>query len=207
MKKKMMNLALVMVMVLSVLPAASAVSAEPLSQYAGQTVPIQVMEETANGWVTRFVEVAIPEGATKAEELALTNSAVLGQGVASTFSAASETPYFLSETTDLVIRAQEQKVGGGKRPSGIEHFDKYAISVDIKSIGSTNVSLLFQIRDVANPSYTSNWVAMDINHWPWMLYIVCNGLPMSDKGISVYSKTAPDWPVTLNSCIVQGIVA
>lgn len=202
--KKLVSIFCAVALLVSALPAATA--AEPLSEYAGKTVPVQIVEETADGWVTRFVEVSIPEGSTKKEELALTNSAVFGQGAVSAFSTAAENSYFLSEMTNLVIDAQEQKVGGGKRPSGVEHFDKYAISVDIESVSSPDVSLLFQIRDAYSTNITSRWVAMDINHWPWRLVIVCNDLPTSDKGISVYAKTSPNWPMTLNSCTVQGIV-
>lgn len=185
---------------------AFAAEMETLSQYAGKIVPVQIAEETENGWVTRFIEVAIPEGATKEEEIALTNAAVLGQGDVSTCSTNAETLYFLSETNNLVIKAQEQKVGGNKRPANVKQFDKYAISVDIKSMDSSDVELLFQIRDAAHPSYTSNWVSMDLNHRPWLLYIICLGLPTSDEGISVYAKTQPDWYVYLNYCVVQGIV-
>lgn len=54
-------------MLISALPAASAAEKEPLSQYAGQTITVQAVEETDDGLVSRLVEVAIPEGATETE--------------------------------------------------------------------------------------------------------------------------------------------
>lgn len=49
------------------LPTVSAAEVEPLSEYAGQTIAVQAIEETESGLVSHVVEVTIPEGATETE--------------------------------------------------------------------------------------------------------------------------------------------
>lgn len=205
--KKLTSILCAAALLVSALPAAAAVSADPLSEYAGKTIPVQVVEETENGMTSRVIEVAIPEGATKAEKDALVFSAA-SNCTASAFSAKSSNMYVLSTETDLVIRAAEQKVGGGPRPAGMTgSFEKIAIAATItEAAGGANARLLFQVRDVANPDNRTSWDLgeLNINKFPWEVVIFCNGLPTSDSGISVYAKTVPDWHIYLSSCTVIG---
>lgn len=74
MKKKLMSLVLAMAMILSALPAAAA--AEPLSEYAGETVAVRVAHFHGDGEVTKeTVEVNVPQRATKKDAQKLFNSA------------------------------------------------------------------------------------------------------------------------------------
>lgn len=76
MKKKMASLALVMAMLVSALPAASA--AEPVSKYAGKTITCAVYDADGDGTASRVIEVAVPEGATDREVQELADAAVIG---------------------------------------------------------------------------------------------------------------------------------
>lgn len=203
--KKLVSILCAVALLVSALPAATA--AEPLSEYAGKTIPVQVVEETENGFTSRVINVAIPENATKAEKDALVLSAA-SDCTASAFSAKSSNMYILSTEENLVIGAAEKKVGGGPRPAGMTgSFEKIVIAATItQSDGGGNTKLFFQVKDVANPDNHTSWDAgeLNINKFPWEVIIFCNGLPTSDSGISVYAKTVPDWYIYLSSCTVIG---
>lgn len=201
MKKKLMSLVLAMTMVLSALPAAAAVDAEPLSEYAGQTIPVQVVDVTENGCDSRIIEVAIPDGATKTSVRAIMNAAAFG----STARSVNEMLYFLSVEENIVLNTTAKRVGGGRRPSGVTYFNRAIIYAYVESATSTNVDLQFQVRDVDNPNMSTVWKTATLQ--PNMNIVInCGGLPSTEKGISVYAKTTVDWPVTLSECAVYGAV-
>ncbi len=84
-------------MIVSALPAASAVDAEPLSDAAGETVIVRVTNVQADGQTTQEqISVDIPEGATAAEEHNLIQAAALASVDGGT-RATSESPDFLFE--------------------------------------------------------------------------------------------------------------
>ena len=184
------------------LPAVSAAEAEPLSKYAGKTIPIQVVEETETGWNSRFIEVEIPSDATKAEKNALVFSAALGQ---STFT--DRETYLLIDSNDENIRVTQtpQKVCGGPLPAGLTKLTKTLIDVEIESMGSTSATLSFQVRDASDLGIYTNWASLDVHHYPWEVIILCGGLPTTSKGITVYAKTGNAWDVNLSSCSVYGV--
>lgn len=78
MKKKITSLALALTMLLSALPAASAINAEPLSEFAGETVSVHVTQIGADGQVTEaYVDVDVPKNATAHEEQDLLQTAAI----------------------------------------------------------------------------------------------------------------------------------
>lgn len=202
--KKLVSILCAVALLVSALPAAAA--AEPLSEYAGKTVPVQAFDETENGWVSRIVEVAIPQGATETEANNLMYAAAFNQDGISAFSA-NETLYPLSTENDLEITATPQRVGGGSMPNGVQ-LDQTLIRVNIGWVSgsSYNVHLLFQVRDLGDPVANTEWNELDMNHLPWEVYIRYNSFPVTNQGISVYAKTSVDRHVFLNSCAVFGVV-
>lgn len=198
--KKFVSVLCAVAMLVSALPAASAVSAEPLSEYAGKTLPVQVVEETESGMTSRIIEVAIPEGATYAEERALVYSAAFGPVPYS----ANQEVYFLSEEENITLTTAEQRVGGGARPSGVTYFNQVIVYAYVSSAETTNANLKFQVRDTYNPDMATVW--KDVSLMPNMQVIInCGGLPSTQRGISVYAKTTIGY-VVLSRCSVQGIV-
>lgn len=204
--RKTLSVLCAIAMLASALPAASAAEAEPLSEYAGQTITVQAIEQTENGPVSRLVEVAIPDGATEAEKDALVYSTAFGQDTATTRSVPSGILYQLSNYTDLEITQTVQKVGGGPRPDGVKYFNKAYIVTQVKSAGSTNVGLVFQVKDADTPDAAPPAVTVPIQPTAMEIVINCGGLPLTAKGINVFCKTDRAWNVNLSFCTVYGVV-
>lgn len=204
MSKKLTSILCAVALLVSALPAASAVSTEPLSEYAGQTIAVQAVDVSEAGTTSRIVEVSIPENATEAEANALAYSAAFSQGGISALSV-NETLYPLSTENNLEITATPQRVGGGSMPSGVQ-LDSTLVRVDIGWIGSPDVRLLFQVRDLGGGVASTPWDELNMNNLPWQVYIRYSGFPVSNRGIAVYAKTSVDRHVFLNSCKVFGVV-
>lgn len=104
----------VIAMLLSVIVPSRAVSLpeiESLSEYAGETITCQVLADTEDGLTSRFVEVAIPEGATVEEEIALVNAAAFGADLYTRNVRATDDK--LSVMRNFTITSEDTYVGGG----------------------------------------------------------------------------------------------
>ena len=76
-RKKLVSILCAAALLVFALPAASAVSAEPLSEYAGENIVVRIAHFHGDGEVTKNVlTVDVPRQATKKEEQKLINSAV-----------------------------------------------------------------------------------------------------------------------------------
>lgn len=84
--KKIVSAFCAVSMLLSLCSFASATEAEPLSEYAGQTIAVQAIEETESGLASRVVEVTIPEGATEMEARTLIHATAFGWDLVSAHS-------------------------------------------------------------------------------------------------------------------------
>lgn len=214
MKKKMMSLVLAMTMILSALPAASAVSAEPLSKYAGMTVPVQVVEETENGLTSRVINVAIPEGATEAEENALVCAAAVGRASGEMRSINATPAYIISSMGSVTLRNNiEQKVGGGKPANAsYDDVDEIVIAFEVTSLSQTNAMLAFDLRSSTTPSSTTGWKSMRPNvssTEEWKVVFVSHEfktLSNYNGGIDVYAKALYNEMIVLSSVFVFGYV-
>lgn len=84
--KKLLSVFCALSLLFAALPAASAVEREPLSEYAGQTITVQAIEQGEAGQVSRLVEVAIPQGATASEARTLIYATAFNWDMASAHS-------------------------------------------------------------------------------------------------------------------------
>lgn len=188
MKKKLMSLVLAMTMILSAFPAASAVNAEPLSEYAGMTVPVQVVEETENGLESHLIRVTIPKNATEGEASTLISAASSSNGV-STYSTAG-TDYVLSTLRGYVVEDEPKKVGGGIIP--VVGISSITVIFDIGRFDHSGERLLVQLRNMDNPSISINneWKSIVIMQDAWEVVFRSSQYVMS-KGtdVGVYAKT------------------
>lgn len=207
--RKTLSILCAIAMLSSALPTASAVSTQAISENAGKVIPVQVVEDTKNGQVSRIIEVAIPQNATIEEENALIYSVAFGQDGATPFSANAETPYDISYEEDITLRWEEQRVGGGK-PLGIDfnEIDELCIVFDIKSLDRSSTKINFQVRSVANPSSGSAWKTIaPHDEYPWKVVYHWSEYPIPGKGeLDVYAKTNLGGIAELNYCMVMGIV-
>lgn len=208
--KKLVSILCAVALLVSALPAAAAVSAEPLSKYAGKTVPVQVVEDTKDGLTSHFIEVAIPKGATRTEENFIVYQAAFGKGETSTFSANAERFYDISYEENITLEDTAKWVGGGK-PQGIKFnlIDEIYISFDVKDLDRESTSLYFQVRAASNPSVTSEWKNIKPTQVPyteWKVVFKFDEYPLpGDDELDVYAKTSISGIATLNYCMVAGI--
>lgn len=203
--KKLVSALCAMAMLVSALPAASAAEAEPVSEFAGKILPVQVVEETETGMTSRIVEVAIPEGATKAEEDALVYSTVLG---GRTYSAARDSQSFvLSTERNLAISQTPSRVGGGNlMPTGCNDYKAVMVDFTLNSYGSGGHEIYFQVRDVQYPDIATAWQSVKGTDSSRNIYIATGSLVTSiAKGISVYAKTEPGDYAEMEVCTVSAI--
>lgn len=184
--KKLVSILCAVALLVSALPAAAA--AEPLSEYAGKTVPVQVVEETENGLTSRVIHVAIPENATEEEASALISAASSSNGV-STYSTAG-TDYVLSTLRGYVVEDEPKKVGGGIIP--VAGISSITVIFDIGRFDHSGERLLVQLRNMDNPSISINneWKSIVIVEDAWEVVFRSNQYVMN-KGtnVGVFAKT------------------
>lgn len=202
--KKFVSVLCACAMLLSALPFASA--AEPVSEYAGQTIPVQVVEETEAGLTSRVIQVAIPEGATKAEEDAIIYSSAFDRDMLSAFSTNSSQSFPISVMKNISLSpTEEKKVGGGNlMPEGSSKYEQIIIDITVKSATSSQTKIYFQVKDVHTPSIATDWDSITINQ----TRIIFNpsNLPTTDEGIEVYAKTNEGCYAELSACTVMARV-
>ena len=167
--------------------AASAVSTAPLSEYAGKTIPVQVVEETPNGLISRIINVAIPERATAKEETEF----ILTACDTSTASARSfnETNYGLSYVKGIRAEGDPRLVGYGTIPTN----DIISITTifDIGEIDHRGTNLLVQFQNDDRGYIDNPWETLNIESGVWQVvfrsseYIWHEG-----NDISVYAKAS-----------------
>lgn len=142
--KRLTSIFCIMTLLISAFPAAAAANAVPLSEFAGETIPVLVIDDTGNTTVSRVVNVAIPKGATKAKENALVRLAALGQdGGMSTFSV-NDTMHELSVKYDFSIRNTVDIVGEGDVPSG-RTISQVAVDIDLRDFDRIDSVLQLQV--------------------------------------------------------------
>lgn len=196
--KKLISVLCAVSMILAALPAASAVEPKAaLSKVAGQTVPIQVVEETENGLVSRVINVAIPAGATVEEETAIIHAAALGKNAAVPFSASASD--VISSESNLHITHNDVKIGGGILE---RDYKRIIVDVQIESIGgNTTLWIQFQNKDTGSGSV---WNEVDIYHYPWRVIFSSSSFAMKEgQEIAIYAHTR-NLNAELSSCVVQG---
>lgn len=204
--RKILSAVLSVAMLLSMHPAASAVSpvkTEPLSEYAGQTIPVQVVEETEDGLVSRFIEVDIPEDATEAEQLSLIHSAALGWGDASPLSV-NQTVYPISDRHEnFTITSTPQSVGGGTLAGTLDYI---VVDFVVTAMDRSSERLCLQFENLTTGN-TSGWEQIKPATEPWHItFVKSNTLGMnSGNSISVNAKIYfVTGYVNLSRCTVTG---
>lgn len=187
-------------MLASALPVASAAEAEPMSEYAGKTIAIQVVEDNRDGLTSRVVKVAIPEGATEAEKDALIYTAVTGK---ISLLARGEAVDFLDQSyANVDIRHTPVQIAKGTTTMDIDE-----LYVHMKFTGTLPSGLQLQVRNSDND--TSNWNGnVEFVNTPDPYYEVI--FYRSDFGIrantdiSVWAKV-PYGIAHLNYCYLAGL--
>lgn len=209
--KKLVSILCAVALLVSALPAASAVSAEPLSKYAGKTIPVQVVEETENGLTSRVISVAIPEGATKAEENTLVCAAAVGRVPGRTrFS--NGTPDYYINSVDGEVKLQhnnEERIGGGT-PVGASYskLDRITISFDVEDVSQVEAWLGFQLRSSTTPSSTTDWEEMQPLHNTWRVVFISSEfkeLSNYNDGIDIYAKALRNEAIIISNIVILGI--
>lgn len=150
--KKLTSILCAAALLVSALPAAAAVSADPLSEYAGKTIPVQVVEDTKDGLVSRIINVAIPQGATKAEERAIIHAAAFGWDLVSAHSE-NEVMLDICSKTNFTINKTATWVGGKRLTDDLVQivFDFCIAKMD------SNTRLCAQVKNETADS-TTDWV-------------------------------------------------
>lgn len=196
--KKFVSVLCACAMLLSALPFASA--AEPLSEFAGQTLPVQVVEETENGLDSRMIQVAIPEGATRAEEDALVYDAVFGS-TATPFSTRAGTAEVIGEKEETVmLLSEETKVMEG---TFRRNYSRIIIDFVIETF-SGNTPLYVQARNLSTGDQSS-WGTMSPTVKPWRVIFYSSSFDMrANQNFEIYAHTN-GFDVVISSCLVQGV--
>lgn len=212
MKKRLVSIFLALAMCMGLAVPAFAAETEPLSEYGGQTIPVQVVEETEDGLTSRVIEVAIPDGATKAEEDVLVRSAALGKDGATTFSA-NEVYYPIGTATGpITLDSTPQKVGGGyPQVVTFDDLSKIMIDITVESLSLSQTTIYFQIQNAGKPASDSgvwNSIKPYGTQPPWRVIFMRYEYPTdpSKTGITVYGKTYPGTTAVLSYCGVFGVV-
>lgn len=197
--KKMLSVFCALSLLLVALPAASAVESEPLSEYAGQTIAVQVVEDSGVDLISRIVKITIPEGATEAEKDALIYTAVTGK---TPLSARGDTVDFLYQENKYVeILPTPVKIAEGTTTMQLDE-----LYVHMKFAGAPANGLQLQVRNSFND--TSNWKGVTFVNTPDPYYEVI--FYSSDLGIrentniSVWAKV-PSGVAKLNYCYMAGL--
>lgn len=203
--KKLVSILCAVALLVSALPATSAVSAEPLSEYAGKTISVQVVEETERAPISRIIEVAIPEGATLEEANALVRAASCPGGV-STFSMNQQT-YGLSYIRGLMFNSEERRAGYGTLPSGQILYVTAEFDLNTNLIPS-NAQLLVQYRNETLGTVNNPWKSIDIvNGVDKVLFYSHEYTLREGYNISIYAKSSsPTENIFTNYCMVTATV-
>lgn len=148
--KKLVSILCAAALLVSALPAASAVNAEPLSKYAGKTIPVQVIEETETGLTSRVINVAIPKGTTQEEEAVLLSRAASSNGATRSVNG---TNYGLSYMRYVMITRDERRIGGGTLPN--DNFVSVTAVLSVSDASADNQLLLRYHRE--NSGVVNKW--------------------------------------------------
>lgn len=196
--KKFVSVLCACAMLLSALPFASA--AEPLSEFAGQTIPVQAVEETEDGLVSRVIQVAIPKGATKAEEDALVYDAVFGASAAALSAQPRIAEIICNNHEEIRVLGDEIKVA-----EGVMRHDYSQIVVDfVVESFSGNTPLYVQARNLATGGRT-DWDAMSPWTKPWRVIFYSSRFTMeANQNFEIYARTN-GFDFVISACLVQGV--
>lgn len=157
---------------------------------------------------SRVIQVAIPAGATKAEEDAIVYAAALGRDMAAPLSAKSSVSFPLSTMKNFSLSQTPIRVGGGNlMPDGSTEYEKIIVDITLSNQNSGERKLYFQVRDVRTPDMATAWQPETVK--PGIaktITIFTGGLPsVVSKGISVYAKTEPGYYVEVSACTVMAV--
>jgi len=202
MKKKLISVLCAVSMILAVLPAASA--AEPVSKYAGQTISVQVVEDTEAGMVSRIIEVAIPAGATKSQETELIYAAAQGEECAPLSSGIQ--PYatwdIISSENYFTLNTRGTMVGGGTLK---QKYQRIGVSLELLSSFHPGASISVQLKN-AEDGTNSGWKKLDLSQ---LVHIVIfyaesdNFDMLKGTDLEVYAKISTG-TMEIGNCTVQG---
>lgn len=168
-----------------VLPAGGANLPEPLqpSEFAGETITCQVIQETSEGVASRMIEVAIPAEATVAEELALVNTAALGGGLARSL---QNVTYELSSRSDVTIRNSSTNVGGGLLRN--QDYSYIVAQFVIETIGGSS-KLQVQVKNETHGSAT-DWSEVNLYQYPQRVVFTSSNVNLTqNSNLQVYART------------------
>ena len=210
-RKKLVSILCAAALLVSALPAASAVSAEPLSEYAGKTIPVQVVEETENGLTSRIISVAIPEGTTKVEEDALV-CAVVGRASGKTRSSNAASGLYLIDGVSGAVTLRnniEERIGGGT-PAGASYseLDEITISFTVKEASQSETRVGFELKSMTTPSSTTGWkeIRLQSNVWKVVFYTgEFKSLSNYNNGIDVYAKAMRNEMAVISGISILGV--
>lgn len=202
MKKKMMSLVLAMAMILSALPAASAVSADPLSEYAGQTIQVLAVDDTGDNTVSRIVEVTIPAGATETEALTLIHATAFWTDTVSPLSLNDSVTY-LGEVKNFSLYPNPRQFWSRTLPSTLNEI-YFTFNMDYLTTDGV-VQVQLTNNNYSNPTL---WVAASASTLPALdsireVVFRVSAIPMNaGDTITAYAKcnTSAD----VNYCNVTG---
>lgn len=148
-RKKLVSILCAATLLVSALPAASAVSAEPLSEYAGKTIPVQVVKNTKDGLTSHIVEVAVPPNTTKTEERTLINAVALGKKVSARDADFIDT--FLGQKDDVQVTGVSQEVIRKTLPRAL---DEVVVNFELTSINHPGECLLLEVANKTTDTST-----------------------------------------------------
>lgn len=206
--KKFVSVLCACAMLLSALPFASA--AEPLSEFAGQTISVQVSEVAETGVDSRVIQVAIPEGATKAEEDAIVYAAALGQEAMIAPLSSGYAPRVISTKTNFTIHPTPLLIGSTNwLPTGSTGYDEVIIDITFSPYVGGSHKVLFKVQDVHTPDNAVGWVpttaAANVSR---SITIGTRSLVTDPtKGINVYVKTEEGNSVQVSTCTVSVVAS
>lgn len=197
--RKILSVLCAVAMLASALPTVFATETEPLSEYAGQTIAVQVVEDNGADLTTRVVEVSIPEDATEAKKDAFIYAAVTGK--APLFARGEAVDFLYQSNAYVEIMPTPAKIAEGTTTMELDE-----LYVHMKFIGNPADGLQLQVRNSYND--TSNWKGVNFINSPDAYYEVIfynRDLGIRENtNISVWAKV-PSGVAKLNYCYMAGL--
>lgn len=188
--------------------AITASAAEPLSEYAGETISVQVVRATETGSVSQVIQAAIPEGATKAEEDAIVYAAALGQDMIAPLSS-GYAPHVIGTKRNFTIHPTPLLIGSTNwMPTGSNGYDEVIIDITFSPYVGGDHKVLFRVQDVHTPDNSvevPTEAAANVNR---VITIGTMSLVTDpSKGIKVYARTEEGNSVQVSTCTISVVAS
>ena len=182
-------------MLLTALSATYALdNADPISEYAGQSVVCQVFTEADGELTSRLVTVSIPAGATQSEEATLLITTAYGPQTRST-----RAVDIISTQRDITITTSSTNVGSG---TAVHNYARIHASFNIDTLGG-NTTISVHCRNNTTGDQSA-WKTLDISTVAQTVIFTTADVPVSNgNDISVNARTNMGTAHT-TVCTVQG---